>query len=56
VGHRVRTLVDGPRNAGVHHETWDGTNAAGAPVASGVYYCRFRAHGVTMTKKMVLVR
>jgi hypothetical protein len=55
-GRRVRTLVDGSRDAGAHAVTWDGTNDRGAHVASGVYFYRLYAAGFERTRKMVLLR
>lgn len=43
-GRRVRPLRQGGGwSAGVHRLEWDGTDAQGAPVASGVYLVRLRA-------------
>ena len=39
-GQLVRTLVDGPVQAGRHEVVWDGTDSRGAPAASGVYIYR----------------
>ena len=39
-GRRVRILVDGVQAAGVHSVRWDGRDAGGRPVASGVYFTR----------------
>ncbi|MCB1183784.1 immune inhibitor A [bacterium] len=44
-GRRVRTLVAANRAAGEHSTTWDGTDAAGRRVPSGVYFARLRADG-----------
>jgi hypothetical protein len=55
-GARVRTLVDGVRDRGTHAALWNGTNDAGAPVASGVYYYRIEAGKETITKKLVVMR
>ena len=55
-GRLVRTLVDGPRSAGLYKETWDGRDSNGHAVASGVYFYRLRAGTFSETKKMVLTR
>jgi len=39
-GQIVRVLVDGPTGAGTHEVTWDGHDALGRGVASGVYVAR----------------
>jgi FlgD Ig-like domain len=43
LGERVRTLHEGPMEAGRHWIFWDGTNDQGRSVASGVYLVRFTA-------------
>ncbi|MGH2571085.1 MAG: FlgD immunoglobulin-like domain containing protein, partial [bacterium] len=60
-GRLVRTLVDEPRAAGRWAEPWDGRDAAGRPVAAGVYLYRLEASGeggrsVDETRKMTLLR
>jgi len=56
LGRRVRVLVSGRRAAGRHVLTWDGRDAAGRAVASGVYFVRMRAVGYARTRKVVLLR
>ncbi len=48
-GRNVRTLFAGPRDAGRHEFAWDGRDAAGTPVAAGVYFVRLRADGRAFT-------
>jgi hypothetical protein len=55
-GRLVRTLVEGARPAGRYSELWDGRDARGASVASGVYFCRLDAGRFTQTRKMLLLR
>lgn len=55
-GRLVATLVDGHRTAGVHEIVWRGTDGAGRGVASGTYFCRLQADGITEVRKMVLTR
>jgi hypothetical protein len=55
-GRLVRTLVDGPAAGGDASVTWDGRDGGGARLASGVYFCRLRAGGVSETRKMVLMK
>jgi FlgD Ig-like domain/Proprotein convertase P-domain len=54
-GRRVRTLVDGRLQAGTHSERWNGRDAAGRPVASGVYLYRLRAGAFEATRRVVVV-
>ena len=42
--------------AGAHTATWDGTDAAGRPVASGVYLCRMEAGAFSVVRKMLLIQ
>jgi phage FluMu protein gp41 len=56
LGQRVRTLVSGERERGLHRVAWDGENRYGERVGSGVYFCRIEAGDFTETQKMVLVR
>jgi hypothetical protein len=55
-GQRVATLVDGEIGAGSYIVTWDGTNQAGSPAASGIYFYRVFADDRMVTKKIVLSR
>jgi hypothetical protein len=55
-GRRVRTLVDESQAAGDHEIEFDGRDDRGAGLASGVYFYRLRAGGVTQTRKMVLLK
>lgn len=55
-GRLVRSLVDEAVPAGVHAATWDGRDAHGATVASGVYFIRLDTGSETRVKKAVLAR
>jgi len=55
-GRRVVTLVDREVEAGRHEVVWNGTNEAGDPVASGVYFSRLMAMGEEHSAKMVLLK
>ncbi len=55
-GRLVKDLHDGPASPGPHIANWDGTDESGRRVASGVYFCRLVASGVTQTRKMVVIR
>jgi len=46
-GQLVRTLFDGEQNAGRYVASWDGANANGERVASGVYLVRMEARPAT---------
>jgi hypothetical protein len=42
--------------AGVHEAVWDGTNATGNPVATGVYCFTLRAGGKFFIRKALYVK
>jgi hypothetical protein len=50
-GAEVAVLADGRRAAGPHSVRWDAGD-----LASGVYFCRMQAGGVSRTVKMVLMK
>jgi len=55
-GALVRMLLDEVQGVGNHIAHWNGSNGAGVPVASGVYYYRIEADKKIITKKLVIVR
>jgi len=55
-GALVRTLLEEKRSAGNHHIDWDGRDAQGRSVASGVYFYRLEALGMSRTQKGLLLR
>jgi hypothetical protein len=56
VGRKVRTLVSEAVTAGTKRVIWDGNNADGATVASGVYFYRIKASDFSETRKMLLLK
>jgi len=55
-GQRVRTLLDGPAERGRQERIWDGTDEAGAPVATGIYFARLDVDGHTDDQKILVLR
>ncbi len=59
-GQLVRTLVDAPLSAGAHSATWNGLDASGSSVASGIYLYRLEWNGpagrMVSTRALTLVR
>jgi flagellar hook assembly protein FlgD len=55
-GRLLRTLLDEFMPAGVHAVAWDGVDADGNRVGSGVYFCRLQAAGERRTMKMTLLK
>jgi flagellar hook assembly protein FlgD len=51
----VRILKSGELDAGTHTVTWDGRNASGTRVASGVYFARMRAGAGERTERLIVV-
>ena len=56
LGEVVRTLVDEIKTPGSYAVTWDGKDANGMNMASGIYIYRIKAGDFTQVKKMVLIR
>ncbi|MFW9842768.1 MAG: FlgD immunoglobulin-like domain containing protein [Candidatus Thorarchaeota archaeon] len=56
LGQEVICLADREYPAGNHAVVWDGRNANGEPVASGIYLYRIAAGTVTASRKMVLMK
>ncbi len=55
-GRRVCTLLDDVLAPGAHVVAWDGRDAGGALIPSGVYFARIEAPAGTATRKLVVAR
>jgi len=55
-GRLVRTLVDSNLNMGYHNMEWNGLDNTGHTVSSGMYIYSLRGEGVSITKKMVMMK
>ena len=55
-GRLVANLLKGERQAGTYSQAWDGRNARGEEMASGVYFFRLDAGEIVQTRKMILLR
>ncbi len=55
-GRLIRTLVSETRGSGDHSVNWDGKNASGGSVPSGMYFYQFSSGGETTSRKMTLVK
>ncbi len=55
-GRVVSTLVDRVQDPGRHEVVWNGTDAGGFPVASGIYFCVLSYGGERDTRKMTLLK
>ena len=56
LGQKVRSLVDRELSAGSYTVTWNGTDASGNSVATGIYLYRFQSGNHVETKKMLLLK
>ncbi len=56
LGQEVRALVQGRQEAGYYRVTWDGKDAAGRQVSSGLYFYRLMGSGFAETRKMLLLK
>jgi hypothetical protein len=55
-GRLLATPVDAARGAGRHRVEWNGRDASGSLVPSGIYFYRMKTAGFGATRKMILVR
>jgi len=55
-GKRIRTLHKGTLAAGSHRLRWDGKNAQGQPVTSGVYFYSVKTDRQRIIRKMILLK
>jgi flagellar hook assembly protein FlgD len=55
-GRLLATSVDAARGAGRHRVEWNGRDAGGSLVPSGIYFYRMKTAGFEATRKMILVR
>jgi hypothetical protein len=56
LGRKVKTIVNEAKSAGSHTIRWDGTDAHGSSVSTGIYLYRFQAGEFVQTKKMLLLK
>ncbi|MBI5472563.1 MAG: choice-of-anchor D domain-containing protein [Ignavibacteriae bacterium] len=61
LGQQVTTLAEGEMDAAFHNVVWNGRNANGAQVATGMYFYRMTATGAsgetfTSLKKLILIK
>ena len=54
---KIKTLIQGSFNSGLHNAVWNGNDDSGEPVSSGVYFYKLNVNGKTeATKKMLLLK
>ncbi len=54
-GRLVRTLVEGPLDAGLHDVAWDGLNDIGDRVAPGIYFYELETGAERLVRRLVVV-
>jgi len=54
LGQKVKVLVDSKMAAGTYDVVWDGTNALGEKVASGIYFYKLKSEVGSKIMKMLL--
>ena len=56
LGQKVKTLVSGSLQAGLHSAVWQGRDELGAQVGNGVYLYRLQAGGFIQMRRMLLLK
>lgn len=55
-GRQVRILQNGYLSAGMFRKKWDGKDAHGKDLATGIYFYRLKTPTETLTKRLILLR
>ncbi|NIM19923.1 MAG: T9SS type A sorting domain-containing protein [Candidatus Latescibacteria bacterium] len=55
-GQEIVTLVNGLKQEGAHRVVWDGKDAAGRQLSSGIYFYRLESDNLVQTRKMMVLR
>lgn len=55
-GRNIYTILNEQCKAGIHSLKWDTKANNGRKVPAGVYFCRMKCDGVTLTKKFTIIR
>ena len=56
IGQLITTLTNSFQNPGKHSIIWGGINSNGSYVPSGIYFYRMSSNGLTLVKKMILLK
>ena len=55
-GRLVNTLISSGLTAGYHDVTWDGRDMYGSNVSAGLYIYTLQTEGITLNRKMMLMK
>ena len=55
-GRLIRTLAQGVFEAGRYQFTWDGSDARGTALRSGIFFVRLESAGVRKTRVVSVIR
>ncbi|MDP8269618.1 MAG: right-handed parallel beta-helix repeat-containing protein, partial [Candidatus Tenebribacter davisii] len=55
-GQKVKQLLSDQLSAGQYSVVWNGRDESGKPVASGIYFYKFRSGDIEVSKKMLLLK
>jgi hypothetical protein len=56
LGQRVKKIMDEYLSPGIHQVSWDGRDAIGQPVSSGIYFVELRTRNQILMGKMFLLK
>jgi hypothetical protein len=56
LGQRVKTIFHGPALPGINYLSYDGTDANGRPIASGVYFARLKTQNSIRSIKILCIK
>jgi len=56
LGRRIADLVHELQGPGQYRATWDGLDQNGLPAGSGLYFCKLKSGGSTITRAMTLIK
>jgi hypothetical protein len=55
-GRLIKNLINGKANSGLNSVRWNGKDAYGNRVSSGIYFCQLRTGERTLTDKFIVIR
>ncbi len=56
LGQKVKTLIEGSKNAGIHTLQWNGLDETGQSVSTGIYLYKLTSGSKSITKKMAFMK